>query len=584
MALSPMDPISWKFVGHPYDLNSVLTPDQVWAMLDLPPEEVRTALNSLITALNSKTDGASGGDSLGMTSITGLTGENPQAIIEDLVSKVLLKANTTAFTPTGDYHPATKKYVDDVAAAFVLGTISANSLTESMMAAEMKKQAGGVAEYDTLADHISDYMEHGITGTTDSSGTDTAYTLTPSPALSEYGIGLPVTLFFDKTNGGAFTVNISGLGAKSWKKHDGTDYIANEITTDTPYTAVYNGTSFLADSSDVLFDSFGDGSDGAFSSTGNVTLTSTLNGAPIIKQYTSFDLNAGHTLTVSNPCQGLIIFVNGDVTIDGTIDMSKKAGIGLSTYPPFPMIKQNAAGTLKHNKYNQLPGSIFDLLKGGSGGNGGSGGGYSGGTGTGGQGRILAGGFGGGGAGSGTVYYSGGVNNYIYGGAGGYITNPDICTTSMAGGFQSGSYGQYTYMAASTNGHGGCAANEYSAVHNGGGCYGGGGGGAGITLSAASQSGGVGSNGEYAGGFICIIARSITIGSTGLVKANGGNGGNGYGSTGGGGGGAGGGVVALFYRDSYTNGGSITVNGGTGGTGANSGTSGSVGAIHTQQL
>jgi hypothetical protein len=27
---------------------------------------------------------------------------------------VLTKTNTTAYTPTGDYNPATKKYIDDI--------------------------------------------------------------------------------------------------------------------------------------------------------------------------------------------------------------------------------------------------------------------------------------------------------------------------------------------------------------------------------------------------------------------------------------------------------------------------------------
>ena len=53
MAISLMDEISWKFTGKPWDLNSLpLTPDEVWAKLDLPPEEVRVALNETITELN----------------------------------------------------------------------------------------------------------------------------------------------------------------------------------------------------------------------------------------------------------------------------------------------------------------------------------------------------------------------------------------------------------------------------------------------------------------------------------------------------------------------------------------------------
>lgn len=35
-----------------------------------------------------------------------------------LKTLVLMLNNTTAFTPTGDYNPATKKYVDEALAAF----------------------------------------------------------------------------------------------------------------------------------------------------------------------------------------------------------------------------------------------------------------------------------------------------------------------------------------------------------------------------------------------------------------------------------------------------------------------------------
>ena len=38
-----------------------------------------------------------------------------------LKTLVLMLNNTTAFTPTGDYNPATKKYVDDALASFVGG-------------------------------------------------------------------------------------------------------------------------------------------------------------------------------------------------------------------------------------------------------------------------------------------------------------------------------------------------------------------------------------------------------------------------------------------------------------------------------
>ncbi|MDP4160933.1 MAG: right-handed parallel beta-helix repeat-containing protein [Bacillota bacterium] len=116
MPFPEMNPISWKFAGKPYDLNSYpLDPDEVWEKLDAPPEEVRTALNDLINKLNSETAAASVGfnpnedvstesntvqtsfDSLvtilhgtgGATwlksvGVTGLTGDNVQTLLESL--------------------------------------------------------------------------------------------------------------------------------------------------------------------------------------------------------------------------------------------------------------------------------------------------------------------------------------------------------------------------------------------------------------------------------------------------------------------------------------------------------------------
>lgn len=46
-----------------------------------------------------------------------------------LKSLVLMLNNTTAFTPTGDYNPATKKYVDDALASFAGGI---NIVVQSM--------------------------------------------------------------------------------------------------------------------------------------------------------------------------------------------------------------------------------------------------------------------------------------------------------------------------------------------------------------------------------------------------------------------------------------------------------------------
>jgi len=53
MAYPKMGEITDKFVGQPYDLNSVLSPAKVWEKLDAQSEEVRVFVNSLIDLLNS---------------------------------------------------------------------------------------------------------------------------------------------------------------------------------------------------------------------------------------------------------------------------------------------------------------------------------------------------------------------------------------------------------------------------------------------------------------------------------------------------------------------------------------------------
>jgi hypothetical protein len=97
------------------------------------------------------------------------------------------------------------------------------------------------------------------------------------------------------------------------------------------YSGAEGGWKTVADTAapppDVNY--FGNGSDGAFNSAGNVTLNVTnkngsFDGDMMVKQYTSFTLNAGHTFTVDQPCRGLVILCAGDVSISGTLSMAHK--------------------------------------------------------------------------------------------------------------------------------------------------------------------------------------------------------------------------------------------------------------------
>lgn len=401
-----------------------------------------------------------------------------------------------------------------------------------------------------------------------------------------------ITLKITTVVSGAITIKKNDAVAKplTFPNGDSVDELTNETMF---YIIQEEAEAFLyAPKGGALKEFFGDGSDGILNTTGNVTLTSVLNGPAIVKQYTDITINAGDTLTVSDPCQGLILYATGDVVIDGNITMSQKAGLAPNGNV-IPMIMTNFKATDPNGiqQYNELTLALLALY-GGTGGNGGYGGGSSGASGrstggNGGNGRQNNGGFGGGGGG-GADYSS--VPRA--GGKGG-----DIDYAELGG----GKISQVNYVLSSTtvakvdgiNGSGGIGAGPSRTI-NAGKCNGAGGGGTGGEGSVS------GTDGNYSGGFLLIIAKgNITINSGGSIVANGGNGGTGGNAGGGnvggggGGGGAGGGVIAIFYKGSHVNTGTITVNGGSGGgpgTGSGSGesggsgTSGSVGTIKTLQL
>lgn len=81
-----------------------------------------------------------------------------------------------------------------------------------------------------------------ISGTT--AGGTTAYTLTPSTALTSYTTNLEITIIMNATNTGSSTINISSLGAKSLKKIDGSELLSGDLVIGQPYTFVYNATEF----------------------------------------------------------------------------------------------------------------------------------------------------------------------------------------------------------------------------------------------------------------------------------------------------------------------------------------------------
>jgi phage minor structural protein len=306
----------------------------------------------------------------------------------------------------------------------------------------------------------------------------------------------------------------------------------------------------------------GDGSDGALSTTGNVTFSVPLDGEPVVKKYTSLTVNNGHTITTSQRCKGLILLVQGDVVIHagGKIHMDDKAAYVGSGIP----------GGASANFLLTMPiTSLFAyslIPVGGAGGRGGKGG----------DGNVVVA------SGSGATLKAspgglggkGGMNS-AFGGSGG-------------GGGGSGQWNNYF------------VSGYLSGCYPGGGGKGAGNGGLGGSKDISSDPAQSGEPGEFGGGggILAIIAGgNITI--SGVVSASGvapgQNGGNGevkdgtptrYGRGGGGGGGSGGGVVVLARYGNYTNNGSVLVNGSDGGAGGGpwqypgeAGQSGQVGSI-----
>lgn len=159
--------------------NDGLTAQQVKEWFDSSPEELRVAFNALLDSLHA----ATGATQIGAT-VEGLAGSNIQTILESMKTLVLssidgnVKTTTDQTlegvktftsspvvpTPTAPTQASPKGYVDEAIALAVmqtaLGEIPDNSLGEIKMAAAMKKQAGGVAAYDTVDDHISGSMPH----------------------------------------------------------------------------------------------------------------------------------------------------------------------------------------------------------------------------------------------------------------------------------------------------------------------------------------------------------------------------------------------------------------------------------------
>jgi hypothetical protein len=336
---------------------------------------------------------------------------------------------------------------------------------------------------------------------------------------------------------------------------------------------------------------YGDASDGDVVIGANTNLISTLDGDMVVKNYNNLTVQETFTLSVSNRCKGMLLYVKGNLTLDGIISMTGKGanvdpvsagvsanGLGVKRFKtgstdtdPGTDLMQGAGTAAIAAENNQAAGvckvyyitragaaggaAVTDVTNGNNGTSGGTG--QSGGGGSGASNENLT-----------SFSGAGGVGTCFSGGSGGGA----ICALN---GGTTGNPGS------SVGGAGGAGAL--------GGTGQGAGGGAGNPGGAAAGSASAGEAGT--GGTIIIIVRGdVTIGSNGKIESKGAAGGAASGGSpyyyDAGGAGSGGGAVLLLYAGAYSVSGSLVTDGGAGGIGlyGPEGGNGGAGDIQVSQI
>lgn len=307
----------------------------------------------------------------------------------------------------------------------------------------------------------------------------------------------------------------------------------------------------------------------------NYNLPSDVDGDTVIKYVKGLEIDEGAELSVENRCKGLVFFIDGDCTINGTLNMTAKG----------PFIEgddlaidyKKAQFLVNPNNFDQFE---YTISK--DGGLGGAGlvktnsaeAGKSGST----SGEFACGGGGSGGARgvSGTARSGRGAQGTSYsGGSGGGGCVCDLCSATASGGTNFGGPGGNANAcqgpgAAHRTGAGGGAGNN---------------GGLGKYVGSGTGIASPGENGT--GGLIVLVIKgNLIIGPNGLIAANGSKGGdsttNGFRV---GGGGSGGGSINILYTKNITNNGAIQANGGAGGfAGTYNGGAGGFGSIRVEHI
>jgi len=302
---------------------------------------------------------------------------------------------------------------------------------------------------------------------------------------------------------------------------------------------------------------FGDNRDGRLNLTGSIasvrtfvsrSFASTQDGAPVIKNFSSLFISRSVVLSPTRRCRGMLIFVDGDATISGSLRMTGRGAKFTGSDASFTTINPPYLGDYWST---QLFPSASYLSRVSAVGAAGAPAPAVGGVGVAGSAGIL-GRSGGGGSGGGAS------------GAGG----AGATGTSFSGG----------------SGGGGSSPAPISNAGNAGSSFGGAGGPGASSGGSGNPNGSGGTAvGEGTGGLLILIVRgNLRIGPNGSIAANGIAGNNA--PSGGGAGGSGGGVLYVYYGGTLTNNGTATASGGAGGSAPSLGGAGGAGTAIISKL
>ena len=156
---------------------------------------------------------------------------NVYVTVQDAEATYLKKSLATA---------ASQFLVSSAAGQWVIKTIAELKTLLGLGSAAEKNfnTSGGVASYDTVSTHLSDYVRQPGYGVT--AGSANTYTLTLSPAPAAYTDGMGIVVKIHTTNTGAATINVNGLGVKPMVDGKGSALAVGKLKINAIYSLKYN--------------------------------------------------------------------------------------------------------------------------------------------------------------------------------------------------------------------------------------------------------------------------------------------------------------------------------------------------------